>query len=132
MSYKIVWLDDDDELEIKKDYSMPKNIIMSFTSRQKYERKYKMKRPIVKVLWDDCGSFWDGSNEDNTWLDLDTIIDCYKRADFIQESVGYLIYEDDESILLAQSIDSEEGMQDKFANILRIIRRNISEVQFVN
>ncbi len=74
---------------------------------------------IEKVIWDDAGSF---GTEDEVWLRQEDIIDNYRRAQFQIVSVGHVIHEDDDSLILAQSHDSEYN---QYSDPLRIPKRMI-------
>ena len=69
---------------------------------------------IEKIIWDDAGAF---GEDDDTWVLLDVIISNYRTANFIMVSVGYVIYEDDDSLIVAQSHDSQYG---QYSQPLRI------------
>ena len=69
---------------------------------------------VFKIIWDDAGGF---GGADETWTKLENIVDSYRNANFIMISVGYLIYEDEDSLIIAQSFDAEYG---QYANPLRI------------
>lgn len=72
---------------------------------------------IVKVIW-----------EGNKWISSQDVLKVYADANFIQNSYGALIYENDKDIILAQSVDEEDGSQDRYANCLRIPKVIIIEI----
>jgi len=69
---------------------------------------------IYKIIWDDAGAF---GEPEATWTEMEDIIDSYRRANFIMISVGFLIYEDEDSLIIAQNFDGEYG---QYSQPLRI------------
>lgn len=81
----------------------------------------------VKVVWDDAGSF---TQEDTTWHTFDSLLEAYGLANFVQNSVGYLLYENAKDLIITQSLDDRlvEGNVNLYANALRIPKCNIIEI----
>jgi hypothetical protein len=65
-----------------------------------------MSQDIIKITWDDAGAFGD---PEATWTTKEEIVDNYKNGQFMCVSTGILIYEDGDSVILAQSIEEEFG-----------------------
>lgn len=79
---------------------------------------------IVKIIWDDAGGF----GCDEVWQTKDLILDSYRAASFTIVSVGHIIFEDDDSIVIAQSYDEEFK---QFANCLRIPKGMVLKITIV-
>lgn len=80
------------------------------------------KKPILeKILWDDAGNF---VINDDTWSSKKAIVKSYHDANFSVSSVGHLLFEDKDSVVIAQSHDIH---YDQFANALRIPKKMIKE-----
>lgn len=78
---------------------------------------------MEKIIWDDAGAF-DTGDEEEVWFKPDEIIDMYAHASFIASSVGFVIYEDDDSIILCQSSEKHFG---QYARPFRIPKKMIVE-----
>lgn len=76
---------------------------------------------MVKIVWDDAGQF-SSYEQDSVWHTVESIIELYQGANFTNISVGFLVYENDKDIVIAQSKAEEKkhDLADKFSNLLRI------------
>ena len=74
---------------------------------------------IEKIIWDDAGAF---GAIDESWVELEQIIENYKNGQFLMTSVGHIIYEDNDSLIMAQSHDSQYG---QYSNPFRIPQKAI-------
>lgn len=74
---------------------------------------------LEKIFWDDAGGFL-VNNE--TWSSKEAIVKAYHNAGFSVTSVGHLLHEDKDSVLIAQSHDEH---YDQYANPLRIPKKMI-------
>jgi hypothetical protein len=74
---------------------------------------------IEKVVWDDAGAF---GGVDDSWVEYDQIIENYHNGQFLVASVGHIIYEDDDSLIMAQSHDEKYG---QYSNPFRIPKVSI-------
>ena len=68
---------------------------------------------MIKITWDDAGSF---QYEGETWNDLEEVKKAYGEANFLQESVGYLVFKNNKDYIIAQSLDTQEDCHNKYAN----------------
>ena len=62
---------------------------------------------LQKIIWDDAGSFdIEGSP---TWKTLEDVVDAYNNGNFVAVTVGIVVHEDDNSIILCQSSEEFYG-----------------------
>lgn len=59
---------------------------------------------IQKILFDDAGAF---IREEEPWYSVEEIKEMYAKADFICGVVGYVLFEDQDSVVLAQAQDKD-------------------------
>lgn len=80
----------------------------------------------VKVVWDDAGSM---HPEEGAWTYEADIPELYANANFINISHGFLVYENEDSVVIAQSrATPEKDHQAQYGSLLRIPRVNIKEI----
>ena len=77
---------------------------------------------MIKIIWDDAGGF----STEETWLNKDDVLEAYGLANFIQVSVGFLVFENKVDVVIAQSIDNDDGATN-YAQCLRIPKCLIRE-----
>jgi hypothetical protein len=80
---------------------------------------------ILKITWDDHGSFT--HDEDKVWHSLEEVKLSYAKANFLQTSVGYKVFENKNDLIIAQSCDEQDGVYN-FGGLLRIIKINIVDI----
>lgn len=59
---------------------------------------------IQKIVFDDAGEFGD---PEDTWLTKKEIIESYGNANFEASVVGYVVHEDDDSVILALGLEAQ-------------------------
>lgn len=57
---------------------------------------------LERIVWDDAGEFGD---ENETWINIEQLIKNYHAAEFVVESVGYVVYEDSDSVIISQNFE---------------------------
>ena len=77
---------------------------------------------IVKILWDDAGTFADSPCEESPWRTKEQIIELYELAHFTVISIGHIVLEDDENIVIAMSASHGDEL---FAKPVRIPKKLI-------
>lgn len=78
------------------------------------------KLPIQKIIWDDAGSF--GHDQEEVWFTKEEIVNMYRLAEFHVVSVGMVVHEDEDSVIMAQS---SEDYYDQFGGPFRIPKQMI-------
>ena len=81
-----------------------------------------MRGTLEKIIWDDAGSFRDPDRR--AWHTLEEIITAYSNASFVCSSVGYVVYEDKNSIILCMTYEDEWG---QFTSPFRIPKKMVIE-----
>jgi hypothetical protein len=66
------------------------------------EQNKKEYNIIEEVIWNDCQSLV------NQWQPVDEVIEHHKKINPIIKSVGYILYEDDKTLIIGHSIDKED------------------------
>lgn len=91
------------------------------------EGVYQKGARLVKVIWDDAGGF---CRDDSTWRTAAEIVQDYGDAVFIVTTFGYLVYENDDDIVIAQSMAEQksEDDADQYSNCIRIPRGMIVKI----
>lgn len=75
---------------------------------------------LEKIIWDDAGSF----ENEATWYTRNEVLDLYRKAQFENVSVGYVVFENEDSVIIAQS-STESTRRREYANLLRIPKKMI-------
>ena len=76
----------------------------------------------VKITWDDAGAF----GGDNTWMTKEKIKEDYEIASFLCVSIGFLVFEDKDSIVIAQNYEEEYG---QYSQPMRIPKAMVIEIK---
>ena len=78
----------------------------------------KIEKIMEKIIWDDAGSF---GKDEQTWHTLEESKEAYGNVSFICSSYGIVLWEDNDAIIIAQSIaHNNKSHQDEYSNFLRI------------
>lgn len=73
---------------------------------------------VEEITWIDSGKSWGAG-----WYGLEWIVEQAKAWSGINTTTGYVIYEDERSVVVAQTIDREA---DNFANLFLIYKACIT------
>jgi hypothetical protein len=74
---------------------------------------------LEKVIWDDAGEF---GGEDVSWVSKEGVLQMYANAQFLIVSVGFVVHENDDSLIMALSYDDE---MNQYSKPFRIPKRMI-------
>lgn len=71
---------------------------------------------LERILWDDAGSFT-SEDKETAWQSVEDIVEDYTNANFTISSVGYVVHEDNDSVILASNFSNQYTL---FSQCLRI------------
>lgn len=78
-----------------------------------------------KIIWDDAGGF---AFDDKTWHTIDDVKESYSLGQFINTTYGWVVYENKESVIVAQSVaHNDKTHHDEYAQLLRIPHKMVIE-----